>query len=234
MFSKIFASIFGGKSKERNVISEKIAKENEIEYIPEVATEKYKPDNQFYAKNGRYILLYPANDGKPTCPFEWYGEFDGKAKMIMDNQLAFKNITNLSDILLQIIRLYTRYIDEDVFINSYGFAIRLDGKVEPDYVGEASLVITDDTIKNDKVDHKQAVEAKKYFLNEFLDHFIAWNFGVAVRSNPQLEIELLEFNSLVIQKGLRKYAGTGFEVWSSDDVQHYELKKHMIIKNVFL
>ena len=64
----------------------------------------------------------------------------------------------------------------------------------------------------------------KDFLNDFLDHFIGWNFGVTIKSNPQLEKELLEFNSLVISKGLREAAGPGFDVWCSDDVQHYMMK----------
>lgn len=73
----------------------------------------------------------------PTCPFKWYGEFDGETKMLMDNQSSFKNITNISEILLHMVRLYAKYIDENVFINSDGFAIKLDEEVKPDYVGRA-------------------------------------------------------------------------------------------------
>lgn len=61
----------------------------------------------------------------------------------MDNQSSFKNITNLSEILLQMVRLYAKYIDENVFIGSFGFAIKLDEEVRPDYVGRATLVMTD-------------------------------------------------------------------------------------------
>lgn len=143
----------------------------------------------------------------------------------MDNQSSFKGITNLGDIILQMVRLYAKYIDDNVFIASAGFAIKLDDEVSPDYVGRASLVLTDDAIRNNKVRPEQVTEAKKYFINDFLDHYIGWNFGVAVKSNSQLEKELLEFNNLVISKGLREDAGPGFEVWCSDDVQHYKLKK---------
>ena len=206
-----------------------IATENGFDYIPILMLKKYNSGeqyvNQFYAEDGCYILLHPANDGRPTCPFEWYGEFDGETKMLIDNQSSFKNITNLSEILLQMVRLYIKYIDEDVFISSFNLAIKLDEEVRPNYVGKATLVVTDYSIQNKWVKPKQVVDAKKYCINEFLDHFIGWNFGVAVKSNPQLEKELLEFNSLVISKGLREDAGPGFEVWCSNDVQHYDLKK---------
>ena len=245
MLSKIFSNLFGVKAEEtkgteeRRVITEtfnadfqkitakKVATENGIEYISKATGKKLHSNekyvNQVYAVKGNYILLHPANDGMPTCPIEWYGKFDGENKMIMDNQSSFKCITNLSDIILQMVRLYAKYIDDDMFIASAGFAIRLDDEVCPDYTGKASFVLTDDAIRNNKVKPDQVIEAKKYFLNDFLDHFIGWNFGVAVKSNPQLERELLEFNNLVISKGLREDAGPGFEVWCSEDVQHYEL-----------
>ena len=213
----------------QKITAKDIATENGFDYIPILMLKRYNSSqqyvNQFYAENGCYILLHPANDGMPTCPFEWYGEFNGKTKMLMDNQSSFKNITNLSEILLQIVRLYAKYIDEDVFISSYGLAIKLNEEIRPNYVGKATLVMTDCAIQNKRVKPKQVVDAKKYCINEFLDHFIGWNFGIAVKSNPQLEKELLEFNSLVISKGLREDAGPGLEIWYSDDVQHYNLKK---------
>ncbi len=101
--------------------------------------------------------------------------------MIMDNRSSFKCIINLSDIILQMVRLYAKYIDANMFIASDGFAIRLDDEVCPDYTGKASFVLTDDAVRNNKVKTNQITEAKKYFLNDFLDHFIGWNFGVAVK-----------------------------------------------------
>ena len=249
MLNKIFSNLFGVKYEEtggtekrkvagatetfnadfQRITAKKIAAENGIKYISKATGKKLQSGekyvNQVYAVKGKYILLHPANDGLPTCPIEWFGKFDGKEKMIMDNQSSFKCITNLSDIILQMVKLYAKYIDDDVFIASAGFAIRLEDVVCPNYTGKVSFVLTDDAIRNNKVKPEQVIEAKKYFVNEFLDHFIGWNFGVAVRSNPQLEKELLEFNSLVINKGLREDAGPGFEVWYSDDVQYYDLKK---------
>ena len=154
MLSKIFSNLFGVKAEEtkgteeRRVITEtfnadfqkitakKVATENGIEYISKATGKKLHSNekyvNQVYAVKGNYILLHPANDGMPTCPIEWYGKFDGENKMIMDNQSSFKCITNLSDIILQMVRLYAKYIDDDMFIASAGFAIRLDDEVCPD------------------------------------------------------------------------------------------------------
>ncbi len=246
MLNKIFSMLFGEAkgTRERKVTestpktqranfkkltAKEVARENGIEYISKARGKRVhsgrKSVNQVYAVKGTYILLHPANDGWPTCPIEWYGKFDGKSKMIMDNRSSFKCITNLGDIILQMVRLYAKYIDDNVFISSAGFAIKLDDEVSPDYVGRASLVLTDAAIRNKKVKPEQVTKAKKYFINDFLDHFIGWNFGVVVKSNPQLEKELLEFNDLVISKGLRKDAGPGFEVWCSADVQPYNLRK---------
>ena len=138
MLSKIFSNLFGVKSEEtkgtegrkvtgvtpetfnadfQRITAKKVAAENGIEYISKATGKKLhsgeKYVNQVYAVKGKYILLHPANDGMPTCPIEWFGKFDGKDKMIMDNQSSFKGITNLSDIILQMVRLYVKYIDDD-------------------------------------------------------------------------------------------------------------------------
>lgn len=211
------------------ITAKKVAEENGIDYISDAKGRKFSSKdcmvNQIYAGKGKYILLTPPNDGMPTCPIEWYGKFEGKTEKIMDNQSSFKNITNLNEIILQMIKLYEKYIDEDMFIASAGFAIKLEDEVCQNYCGRASFVLTKDAIRNNKVKTEEVLEAKKYFLNDFLDHFIGWNFGVVITGNPELEEELKKFNELVIKKGLRRYAGTGFNVWISDDVQHYELNK---------
>ena len=213
----------------KNISAKSIATKNGIDYIQNATKKKYNSGeqdaNQYYAEKGRYILLHPANDGMPTCPFEWFRKFDGETKMLMDNQSSFKNITNLSEILLQMVRLYAKYIDEDVVIGSFGFAIKLDDEVSPNYVGRATLAMTEEAIQNKWIKPIKIAEAKEYCINEFLDHFIGWNFGVAIKNNSQLEKELLDFNEIVINRGLRKDAGPGFEVWSSNEVMHYELKK---------
>lgn len=246
MLNKIFSKFFGVKTKESKVRSiqaettlksdyqkitaKQIAADNGIEYISDAKGRKMNSKNGrvngFYTRKGKYILLYPANNGMPRCPFEWWGNFDGKPQMIMNNQHSFKGITNLSQIILQMIKLYAKYIDDDVFIASAGFAIRLDDEVHPEYHGKATFVLTKDSIRNDKVKPEEIIEAKKYFINDFLDHYIGWNFGVAVTSNPELEKNFIDFNNLVIKKGLREYvANPGLELLYSEDIMHYDLKR---------
>lgn len=203
------------------ITAKMIATENGIDYVHCVTVSTRGDGNGYYARHGVYVLLYPPNDGRPTTPFKWY---NGSGKFVLDNQSAFKCITNLSDIILDMIKLYTKYIDEDVFIASMGFAIKLEGEVVPGYNGRARLALTKDAVRNHKVKPEQKEEAKKYLINDFLDHYIGWNFGVVVKNNPELEKALLEFNELVISKGLREYAGPGLEVWQSDDVMPYKLK----------
>ena len=226
MLKKIYRKLC--KTDFQKVTAKKIATENDIDYVSDAIGKKMNANgemvNRYYAVEGKYILLHPANDGMPTCPFEWWGTFDGKPQMIMDNQSSFKGITNLSEIILQMVELYAKYIDEDMLIASAGFAIKLEDEVTPNYHGRATLVLTEDAIRNNKVKPDQTLDAKKYFINDFLDHYIGWNFGVAVTSNPELEKALNQFNNLVIEKGLREAAGPGFEVWESDDVKHYDLK----------
>lgn len=181
--------------------------------------------NAFYAKKNQYLLLYPANDGYSTCPFEWWGTFCGKDQKIMDNQHAFKEITNLSDIISQMAKLYARYIDDYVFISAYNFAVRLNENPVPDYYGKASLILTDKVIQNSNVNSEQRNAAKKYFINQFLDRYIGWNFGVVIENNPDLEKALNELNNLAIAKGIRiKDTGLRFDVWDSKDVKHYRFK----------
>ena len=89
--------------------------ENNILYIPNARGKrlKGKNHNKFYAKKGMYLLLHPSNDGLPRWPIEWYANINGKPEMLMDNQHAFNCITNLNDIILQMIKLYTKYINDD-------------------------------------------------------------------------------------------------------------------------
>lgn len=126
------------------------------------------------------------------------------------------------------LKLYEKYIDEEVFLSAVGFAVRLEDNVYPNYYGKASLVLTGDAVRNNKVTPKEVVEAKKYFINYFLDIYIGCNFGLALISNPELEKAFNDFNELVIKKGLRQYPGNRFDVVYSEYVVPYELKKHKL------
>lgn len=215
----------------RRITAKQIAFENGIEYISNAEGHKLylkngkHKKNMFYLKKNRYILLHPPNDMFLTYPFEWYANFYGKPMMVMNNQSAFDCITNLSDILLQMIQLYDEYIDENVFIASAGFAIRLDEKLCPNYHGKATLVMTKDSIRNSKVGYYEVSAAKKFFINDFLDNYIAWNFGATILKNPELENALVDLNNLAINRGLREYSKCEFDLWSSKNIVPYEFKK---------
>ena len=210
----------------RKITAVHIAFENGIDYIADPKSRKL--DNRgnyihsFYSYEGKYILLYPANTEIPTVPIEWYFYFNGELKLIMDNQSSFKCITNLDEIILQMLKLYTKYIDKDVFIEAESFAIMLEDEISPNYHGRAKLVLTKNSIRNDTIGPNHIMEAKKYFINNFLDHYLGWNFGTVITNNPKLEKELIKFNKLVIKKGLREYAGScGSKLFESEDVTSY-------------
>ena len=222
MFKRFFSKIFRIKSDKsaswecqnskendfRKITSKQIALENGIEYIEDAKSTRLDTSNKyvhhFYSKDGKYILLDPSKTEIPTVPIEWYFDFDGELKMIMDNQSSFKNISNLDKIISQIIKLYTKYIDEDVFISPESFAIKLENEVCPNYHGKAKLVLTKDSIRNDTINPNYLIEAKKYFLNTFLDHFFEWNFKELIESNLKLKKEFVNFNNLMVRKGLRE------------------------------
>lgn len=218
MFKRFFSKIFRIKSDKiaakecqnnyQKITSKQIAAENGIEYIEDAKSARLdsstKYVHHFYSRDGKYISLYPSKTEISTVPIEWYFDFDGELKMLMDNQSSFKNITNLDEIISQILKLYTKYVDRDIFISPESFAIKLEDKVCPNYNGRAKLVLTKDSIRNDTISPNQLIEAKKYFLNTFLDHFIGWNFKDVIKSSPKLEKEFINFNNLVVTKGLRE------------------------------
>lgn len=167
------------------------------------------------------IYFYPPNDGRPTMPIYFFKD----GKIILKNDKAFSEIDNLDDILIKMTEIFNKALDKNIILNPYGFMLRLTDDYEENYKGEASLVLTDKSIisKNDN-------EAKKYFINRYLDHFIGWNFGVSVNRSDDLKVALEKLNNKVIDLGLREDAGPGFEVYGLDyevynGLQHYTLPK---------
>lgn len=180
--------------------------------------------NRYNIDDNNMIFLYPVNDGMPTCPFE----FCKDGKLIMHNQNVYSEITNLDEIILQIVRIFDKSLDEGIVIDPYYFMLKLNGEIKENYRGNATLVITEKAIRNQKLNEQNFDEATKYFINHFLDHFIGWNFGVSVNRNETLRNELESLNEKVIDKGIREYAGSGFEVYGVESeayhgLQHYSL-----------
>ena len=92
------------------------------------------------------------------------------------------------------------------------------------------LVVRKGAIVNNSLKDGRFEDARKYFINRYLDHFIGWNFGLSVNRNEELKNKLEKLNDKVIEMGIREYAGAGFEVYGVCDIvthglQHYRFKR---------
>lgn len=212
-----------------------IANKLDLEFSMHGLKKMFGYSNRFSIDSDNMIFLYPPNDGMPTCQFEF---FKGE-KLIISNQKAYSEIDNLDEILLQMVRIFNKSLDDGIVLDPYYFMLKLDSDIKENYKGNASLVITEKAIRNQKLNDQNFDEATKYFINHFLDHFIGWNFGVSVNRNETLRNELESLNEKVIDKGIRKYAGTGLEVYGVDGevyngLQHYYLpvEKSVVKKKI--
>lgn len=179
--------------------------------------------NAFEISNN-LVYFYPLNDGMPRCGFEFYKN----DKLIIDNDKEYSQISNLDEILLQMVRIFNQSLDNRIVLDPYYFMLELTDEICENYHGSANLVITEKAIRNQKLNEENFDEATKYFINHFLDHFVGWNFGVSVNRNDVLKRELEELNEKVIDMGIREWAGPGFELYGVEDevydgLQHYKL-----------
>ena len=170
------------------------------------------------------IYFYPLNDGMPRYGFKFYKN----DKLIIDNGKEYSQLSNLDDIILQMVRIFNNALDNRIVLDPYYFMLELTDEICENYHGNANLVITEKAIENQELTEENFDEANKYFINHFLDHFIGWNFGVSVNRNEVLKRELEELNEKVIDMGIREWAGPGFEVYGVEDevyggLQHYNL-----------
>ena len=186
---------------------------------------KIKKDsvNAFEISNN-LIYLYPLNNGRPTCSFEFYKN----GELVISNDKEYSQLSNLDDIILQMVRIFSQSLDNKIVLDPYYFMLELTDEICKGYNGRAKLIITEKAIRNQKLNEENFDEANKYFINRFLDHFIGWNFGLSVNRNEVLKRELEELNEKVIDMGIREYAGSGFEVYGATDkvcdgLQHYKL-----------
>ena len=161
----------------------------------------------------------------PTCPIKFYKE----NKLIIDNTKSYSQITNLDDILIQLTDLMNYGFDNNIIINPYHLMLELTDKIDINYNGKANLVMMENTILNSELKEEEIEDARNYFINDYLDHFIGWNFGVSVNRNEILKEKLENLNNKIIDMGIRKYAGPGIEVYGTvnnvyDNLQHYKFK----------
>lgn len=174
-------------------------------------------ENAFFTYSG-LVYFYPPNDGEPTKPVNFYVDHN----LVLRNTNAFQEIENLDELLLKMVEIIDKAYDKKISINPYGFMLHLEDKLEKDYKGKATLVMTNNSFSKNDLKHR------KYFINRFLDHFIGWNFGVSVNRNEKLKEALINLNNKVINSGLREDAGPGFEVYGTENdvykgLQHYYL-----------
>ena len=161
------------------------------------------------------IYFYPPNDGMPTFPYEFY--FDNR--LVIDNENAFRQITNLDEILIEMTRLMNLGLEKHIILSPYNFMLELEDEIKPNYVGRAKLLLSDKTIINDTISIEKEDAARIYFINRFLDHFMGRNFGLSITKNKELKNALDELNEKLINKKLRVYAGNGYDVFGRDDVE---------------
>lgn len=207
-FKDMFLKIFLEKEDllYQEYTSKKFAAMKKIQYISKIDVQeliKSSEVKRVIAEKKEYVLFKPlyGSNGKLTN-LEWYGEFseDSAAveyRRILTNQDSFSCITNLEQILDQLIELYIDSVNDDWFINPYGFALELEGKIVSEYQGKARLVITDKVILNKKVEYDQKEAYKKKLIDEFLEDFIGANFIKIIADNPKLkkQLETLEFTA---------------------------------------
>lgn len=190
-----------------------------------------------YDISNNLVYLYPLNDGMLTCAFEFYKDDD----LVIDNRSGYSQISNIDDILLQMVRSFNVAIDCGIVLDPYYFMLELTDDVSSDYHGNARLIITDKAIRNHKLNEKNYDKASRYFVNRFLDHFMEWNFKDYIDRNETLKKELLELNNRAVEKGIRKYAGLSSDNFYDKEyekLQHFEMlvsktdtKKKILIKD---
>ena len=179
--------------------------------------------NAFEISNN-LVYFYPLNDGMPRCGFEFY-END---KLIIGNDKEYSQISNLDEILLQMVRIFNQSLDNRIVLDPYYFMLELTDEICENYHGNVNLVITEKAIRNQKLNEENFDEATKYFINHFLDHFIGWNFGLSVNRNEDLKRELEELNEKVIDMGIREWAGPGYEVYGGEDEVYNGLQRYKL------
>lgn len=183
-----------------------------------------KDKTNAYEISNDLIYFYPLNDGLPVCEFEFYKD----GELVIGNDKEYSQISNLDDILLQMVRIYDKALDNGIILDPYYFMLELTDEVCKDYHRGASLVITEKAIRNQVINKNNFDEANKYFINHFLDHFIGWNFGLSVNRNETLRNELEKLNEKVINMGIREWAGPGHEVYGTESVEHNGLQHYKL------
>jgi hypothetical protein len=211
--------------------SRKLKSRLEAEFGIEFANNKLKKvndmGNNFYVGKKGEINFVPINTGEPVMPFAF---FNKKKQLVIGNQTNFQQITNLDEILLQMTNAYKLAFQKGYIFNPYEFLLKLN-KDEAEhgdqyYNGKAQLAFSNQVPQNHVLKPEAIEKMKSYSINDFLDHFIGWNFGVSAHRSPELKSALTSLNTEIFESGKRIYAGTGLNVVGTyqahNGLQHYK------------
>lgn len=192
--------------------------------IPLCSYDLEKNDNSNSYNINNKIYFYPYNDGRINKIIKFYKDNE----LIIDNNTNYQEITNLDEILIQLVEIYNQALDNKIEIDPYSFMLELEDEIMTNYFGKAKLFITEKAISNNN-DYK-------YFINVFLDHFMGWNFGVSINRNKELKEKIEELNNKAIDLGIREEVGPHYEVFGDQfeefsGIQHYYLPIKIITKD---
>ena len=102
-------------------------------------------------------------------------------------------------------RVWLKYIDQDVAIDSFRLGLSLDDEILPDYRGKATICLTEDSVMTKKVGNfeRDFRRTKSQCLNDFLDIFLAVNFVKVLQQDEEIAVASQILNNLVTEKGFK-------------------------------
>ena len=128
----------------------------------------------------------------------------------------FAKITNLEEVLIKLVRLYEKALDEEIMINPYYIMLQIKEN-------RADLVVTEESIKVPTHTYSYVNEFKNA-INIFLDFFMGFGFGKEIMYSNKLKEELEKLNSRVIDKSIREYRGPELNIYGNDKkIYQYKL-----------
>jgi hypothetical protein len=151
-------------------------------------------------RSRNYALIH--SDMVLAQPFSYYPYSVGsyhyvteENQEIISNINGFREIENLTDILISMAAVMQRAVQDEVGINPYqDFFIQLTDPVEPDYSGNGRLVVS-----------CRGRESNPRFSNEFLDYYMGMQYPLEIRDSQELQDRLCSFESYLISEGIRTY-----------------------------
>ena len=174
-----------------------------IEYISKIQSKKEVDRDIVNSEiKDNIIEFIPLNGIKYSKTFVWKD-----VKVYISNASNFKGIVNLVDILDKMVSIYKMSLENNIFINSYSFGLKLSQVGNEIY--SAKLIMQDETVLNWKIEPYERKKYKKKLLSDFLLCFIGYNFGSQMQDsglkNSTLElVKIAKEKELLAEKRERK------------------------------